>query len=231
MNDGRDAPDNRWLFERKRAIIGSSGAFIGAAALGIAEIVKPSTRSILDSAVLVLLLYIATYLIATIAAFTRASPREIAKWAEREERGTFVQRYVLGTAPGPGVSLFFALSALIVAMIWLPGHGGRTIPDIPRACIAVTLIVLGWVSVAISYAVTFYADNVLENYQALRFPGDRNAEWSDYIYFAVSVMTTFGTTDVEVASPEMRRTVTANAVLAFVFNTVTIAATVTALSG
>ena len=43
-------------------------------------------------------------------------------------------------------------------------------------------------------------------------------------------MTTFGTTDVTVLSREMRRTVTANAVIAFEFNTVTVAATVSALT-
>lgn len=44
-------------------------------------------------------------------------------------------------------------------------------------------------------------------------------------------MTTFGTTDVNVLSREMRRTVTADAVIAFVFDTVTVASLVTALGG
>lgn len=44
-------------------------------------------------------------------------------------------------------------------------------------------------------------------------------------------MTTFGTTDVTVTTREMRRTVAANAVIAFVFNTVTVASLVSALGG
>lgn len=51
------------------------------------------------------------------------------------------------------------------------------------------------------------------------------------MYFALSVMTTFGTTDVTVLSREMRRTVAANAVIAFVFNTITVASVVAALNG
>lgn len=42
--------------------------------------------------------------------------------------------------------------------------------------------------------------------------------WVDYVYFAVSVRTTFGATDVAVVSRAVRRAVTANAIIAFVFN-------------
>ncbi len=42
-------------------------------------------------------------------------------------------------------------------------------------------------------------------------------------------MTAFGTTDVDVTSREMRRTVSANAIIAFVFSTVTVASLVGAL--
>ncbi|MGX1507891.1 UNVERIFIED_CONTAM: hypothetical protein RKD43_006516 [Streptomyces graminofaciens] len=50
-------------------------------------------------------------------------------------------------------------------------------------------------------------------------------------YFALSVRTTFGTTDVTVMSRELRRTVAANATIAFVFNTVIVAGMVAALDG
>lgn len=50
------------------------------------------------------------------------------------------------------------------------------------------------------------------------------------MYFALSVMTAFGATDVSVTSRPMRRTVSANSVIAFVFNTVTVASLVSALT-
>jgi len=187
--------------------------------------------SVVDGSVVVLLAYMSSYLIATVVAFTSADSPAVHRWAAREVRGTFMQRYVLGTAPGPGVSLFFAVAALIVAMVWLPGHGGGTLPAGTRVGIALALIVVAWSSVAVSYGVTFYADNIVEGGQGLEFPGECPGEWSDYMYFALSVMTTFGTTDVNVTSRTIRRTVSANAVIAFVFNTVTVATSVSALAG
>ncbi|MFI8664345.1 DUF1345 domain-containing protein [Rhodococcus qingshengii] len=174
--------------------------------------------------------YIVVYLLVTVCAFTRASPGQITRWAEREERGTFVQRYVLGTAPGPGVSLFFSMSSLCVALVWLPGHAGGSLPENARLVVGVLVIACGWGSVAVSYAVTFSADNVVEEGRGMRFPETDEPQWADYVYFAVSVMTTFGTTDVEVTSRGVRKTVTANAILAFVFNAVTVATTVTILT-
>lgn len=187
--------------------------------------------SLLDCAVFALLTYMVVYLVATTVSFSAAAQADIDDWAEREVRGTLVQRYVLGTAPGPGVSLFFALCALLVATIWLPGHAGSSLTTETRVTVAVALIVVGWASVAVSFAVTFYADNIVEDGKGLEFPGGRPGVWSDYMYFAVSVMTTFGTTDVTAISTPIRKTITVNAVIAFVFNAVTVAASVSALSG
>lgn len=218
-----------WLSERRRISASLAVAVITAAVL-LAGKAWWGTVSVANGCVVALLAYTVTYLIATVTAFSSATSSAIHGWASREARGTVLQRYVLGTAPGPGVSLFFAAGALIVAMVWLPGRGGDTLPTGPRVGVAIALIVVAWLSVAVSYAVTFYADNLVEGGKALEFPGTGDAEPSDYLYFAISVMTTFGTTDVNVTSQKMRRTVTANAVIAFVFNTVTVAAAVSALS-
>lgn len=218
-----------WLFERPRAGAGFLAAGVTAVVLVLGRSTWP-TISVVDGAVFALTAYIAVYLVVTVLAFTSVTREQMDDWARREDRGTVLQRYVLGTAPGPGVSLFFAVVALVVATVWLPGHGGTTIPVVPRTIVAAVLVVIGWASIVVSYAVTFYADNVVEDYAAFEFPGDDAAQWSDYVYFAVSVMATFGTTDVNVKSREARRTVTANAVIAFVYNTVTIAASVSALS-
>ncbi len=178
-----------------------------------------------------LLTYLVVYLVITSLVFVKATPADIRDWADRETRGTVLQRYVLGTAPGPGVSIFIAAAALAVAMVWMPGHGGGNLPGGVRIGVAVALVVVGWVCVMVSFAVAFHADNLVEEEQALDFPGRQPAEWADYVYFAVAVMTTFGTTDVTVTSREMRRTVTSNAAIAFVFNTVIVATIVSALSG
>lgn len=187
--------------------------------------------SVVDAGVLVLLAYLVAYLVVTVAAFGAATSEQIHDWARRESRGSFAQRYVFGTAPGPGVSIIIAAAALAVAVVWMPGLGGESLPAGARVGVAVALVVVAWICVLVSFAIAYHADDVVERGAALRFPGDGSAEWSDYIYFAVSVMTTFGTTDVDVVSREMRRTVTTHAAIAFVFNTVTVAAVVSTLNG
>lgn len=218
-----------WMYERTRSLSAIVAAVLVVAAASISNLVWSSV-SWSDACVVGLLTYMAAYFVFTALAFGRASPADIAAWADREERGTFAQRYLWGTAPGPGVSLFFAAVSLVVAVVWLPGHGGTGIPALPRVLIGVGLIAVAWASVAVSYAVTFHADNLVEGGRALDFPDDSEPQWSDYVYFAVSVMTTFGTTDVTVASKELRKTITANAIIAFVFNTVIVAAAVSSLT-
>jgi uncharacterized membrane protein len=115
-----------------------------------------------------------------------------------------------GPPPGPGASLFAAAAALAVAVVWLPGDADSTLPGGPRVGVAVALVVVAWACVLVSYVVTFYADNFVEDERALEFPG--------------------GETDVNVTSRAMRQTVAVNAVIAFVFNTVTVATVVSALA-
>ncbi|MFB8237501.1 DUF1345 domain-containing protein [Kitasatospora purpeofusca] len=234
-----------WLSERRRSAASLLVAAVAAAVLVLLlafhEGAAPLSGA--DVAVLVLFAYLSAYLTATLVAFAGASPERIRDWARRSERGTVVQRYFLGSAPGPGVSVFVAAAALVVSLVWRPGHLGSALPVGVRVAIALALVVEAWVCVLVSFAVAFHADNLVEDERALEFPGtgtgsgggtgtgtgSESAVWADYMYFAVSVMTTFGTTDVNVTSREMRRTVAANAVIAFVFNTVTVASLVSAL--
>ncbi|SIS18793.1 Uncharacterized membrane protein [Williamsia sterculiae] len=198
--------------------------------LGLA--VRPvTTISVTDSLVVTLICYLAAYVVITAITFSQATDSNLEQWADREERGNFVERYVLGTAPGPGISIGAAALALVVATVWLPGNGNSGLSHGWRALIAVVLLVVSWSTVVCSYSVTFMADNIVDRGASLDFPDDSNPGWSDYIYFAFAVMTTFGATDVTVTSKAMRRTVTVAATIAFVFNTVIVAAAVSALMG
>ncbi len=183
-----------------------------------------------DVGVFVIFAYLSAYLSVTLITFSTVSPAEIRRWAHRTSRGTLIQRYVLGTAPGPGVSIFIAAAALVVALIWRPGQLGTALPMMIRVVVALALVADSWICVLVSFAVAFHADNLVENERALEFPGGESALWADYVYFAVSLMTTFGVTDVTVASREMRRTVAANSIIAFFFNTVIVASLVAALT-
>ncbi|MFJ9180658.1 DUF1345 domain-containing protein [Streptomyces sp. NPDC102360] len=219
---------DQWLSERRRSV---TGAFIAAGTTAVLLVLDGGRvqTSGTDVCVLVMLAYLFPYLLVTSVAFSTASPERLRTWAVRESRGTTLQRYVYGTAPGPGVSIFIAAAALLVAVVWLPGHIGSGFGPAPRAAVALVLVAVAWICVAVSFAVAFQADNLMEEERALEFPGEEPAVWADHVYFALSVMTTFGTTDVNVTSREMRRTVMVNSVIAFVFNTVTVASMVSAL--
>ncbi|MFE7119640.1 DUF1345 domain-containing protein [Streptomyces sp. NPDC057654] len=217
---------HRWLSEGRRTAVALAIAVCGAVILPNDSVARVSAT---DIGVLVLLAYLLPYLAITLAAFRTATAEQVRAWAQREARGTFMQRYVLGTAPGPGVSLFIAAASLVVAVVWLPGHLSTAFSALPRTLVAFALIVVAWICVVVAFAVTFQADNLVEDEQALDFPGEEPPAWADYVYFALSAMTTFGTTDVDVTSRAMRRTVAANTVIAFVFNTVTVATLVSAL--
>ncbi|WP_225830127.1 DUF1345 domain-containing protein [Streptomyces sp. NK08204] len=221
-----------WLSGRKREAVSTLVAACTAVVLLLvrARPGGPALISVADMGVFDLFAYLLSYLAFTVVAFSTASAQQIRTWAEREDRGTVMQRYFLGTAPGPGVSIFIAAAALVVAVVWRPGHMGSALPWAPRVVVALALVASAWACVLVSFAVAFHADNLLENEKALEFPGGGSALWADYVYFAVSVMATFGTTDVNVTSRKMRRTVATNAVIAFVFNTVTVASLVGALT-
>ncbi|MQY07271.1 DUF1345 domain-containing protein [Actinomadura macrotermitis] len=220
---------NHWLSEPRRSTVSALIAVATAVVLFFLDDDRTQITGA-DACVLVLLAYLLPYLVMTSVAFTTASPERVRTWARREARGTVLQRYVYGTAPGPGVSIFIAAAALVVAMVWLPGHIGSAIPPFPRTAVALVLVAGCWICVAVCFAVAFQADNLVEDERALSFPDDATPAWADYMYFALSVMTTFGTTDVTVTSREMRRTVAVNSVIAFVFNTITVASLVSAFN-
>ncbi|MFB7715187.1 DUF1345 domain-containing protein [Streptomyces sp. NPDC056105] len=220
---------NRWLSERRRSAV-SAAIAVGTAGLLVGVDGSWARMSAADVGVLVLVAYLLPYLLLTSVAFSTASPERVRSWARRSERGTLFQRYVLGTAPGPGVSLFIAAGAFVVAVVWFPGHIDSALSTVARGVVALVLVVVAWICVVVAFAVAFHADDLVEDEQALEFPGSEEPVWGDYVYFALSVMTTFGTTDVTVLSREMRRTVSANSVIAFVFNTITVASVVSALN-
>ncbi|MFC9976624.1 DUF1345 domain-containing protein [Spirillospora sp. NPDC127200] len=221
---------SRWLSERRRS---AASALIAAGAAALLLGVDGTWAQITaaDVCVLVLLTYLLPYLVITSVVFSTASPEQVRVWGRRSARGTVLQRYVYGTAPGPGISIFIAAAALVAAVVWRPGHIGSAVGPGPRTAVALALAVVCWICVVVAFAVAFQADNLVEGERALAFPGQGTPAWPDYTYFALSVMTTFGTTDVTVMSREMRRTVAANSAIAFVFNTVTVASLVSAFSG
>lgn len=59
-----------------------------------------------------------------------------------------LQRYRLGTAPGPGVSVLIASAALVVSAVWRPGYVRSAFPATTRLLMALGLVVVAWIWVA-----------------------------------------------------------------------------------
>lgn len=221
-----------WLSEARRSIVAIAVATVAMLAFALPRSDADAVRAqAIDNGVVLMAAYLVVYVGLTAVAFGRASTDDVAGWARRSDRGTWLQRYVLGTAPGPGLAIFVALVALVVAVWWLPGAAaeGSTLSSAVRAGLGVVIVVAAWTAVVASFAVAYHAEDLLGDGRGLSFPGTAPPGWTDYVYFALAVTTTFGTTDVEVTTSAVRRTVTVHAVLAFVFNTVVLAAVVSAL--
>lgn len=82
------------------------------------------------------------------------------------------------------------------------------------------------------YAHEYYGDiydesgKATEDRKGLRFPGERNPSYADFLYFAFVIGCASQTADVETVSPAMRRTALAHGVVSFFFNTVILALTI-----
>ncbi|WP_329285467.1 DUF1345 domain-containing protein [Streptomyces sp. NBC_00691] len=117
----------------------------------------------------------------------------------------------------------------VISTVWRPRHLGSAFPATVRVLMALGLVVVAWICALFAFAVGFHADNLVEDEAALDFPGGATVALGRLRVLRLSVMITFGTTDVTVRSWEMRRTVAANVAITFVFNTVIMAGMIAAL--
>lgn len=125
----------------------------------------------------------------------------------------------------PSWSVQVSVLALIVVALIMVTPALRESQGLLFAALA--MVASSWANVVVMYAV-HYARLDTEH-PGLRFSGDEPRRFVDYLYLAVAVQTTFGTTDVEVRTQRFRRTTLTHAVLAFVFNSVIVAMIVSLL--
>lgn len=86
----------------------------------------------------------------------------------------------------------------------------------------VLMAVLGWLHLHLSYARHYERLDHVHS-PAFAFPGTKDPELTDYVYFAMTIGTTFATSDVNVISRRLRWTVTVHSVLAFFYNAIVMA--------
>lgn len=157
-------------------------------------------------------------------AFDSERNRRQSRW-----RG-WVDRFLLGNGGAASWSVQISGMAMfaVLVLVLTPGLRGY---DLLLVAVLV-MAAASWTNVAVTYAVHYArVDTAASDDAPLGFPGHQRRSFSDYLYFAGAVQTTFATTDVEVRTTAMRRIVTGHGALAFAFNSVIIAILVSLLLG
>jgi uncharacterized membrane protein len=183
-----------------------------------------TTRGLLawDAGVLIFLA-LAGYL------FVSVTPDRMPALAEAQEEGEWT---IFGLTLAVVLVSFVAISSEFSAI--------RQAPDASRALhvtlVAVTLF-LSWltthVTFAFRYAHEFYADDLggPDVDRGLEFPGERDPDYLDFLYFSLVLGMTFQVSDVQITSRTLRRVAALHGLLSFLFNTVIVAFTVNIAAG
>lgn len=167
---------------------------------------------------------ILTYLI-----FGRCDASTFAQRIQSAESGRRrLWRVVLGIDEG-AVSLATVLSVGMVVVTMFVFITPKLHRDTSVIAAAATSIVSSWMLTALSYAIDYARLDMRT--KGLQFPGNEQLAFSDYLYYAICVNSTFATSDVTVVSSAMRRLTTTHTLVAFGFNTVIFALLITLLTG
>ena len=160
----------------------------------------------------------------------RASPAHMRRRARTEDES----RHVL-------LILSAAVAAAILLAITIELHGIRdqsTGAAGLRVSLAGVTILLAWLFMntmfALHYAHFYYVDAdgaAHEPAGGLAFPGGKEPDYWDFLYFSFVIGMTFQVSDVQIESHNFRRTGLAHGVLAFFFNVVILALTINIIAG
>jgi uncharacterized membrane protein len=146
----------------------------------------------------------------------RGDPADTRKRAGMEDPGRHV---LLMVTLASSLISFFAAALLIHQMDEAEGSRGLAV----ALCLSAPL--LAWLLThsvyALHYAHLYYQAS--DKGEGLSFPGEGEPDDFDFAYFAFTVGMTFQTSDVEITTKRLRRSVLFHALLAFIFNTGVIA--------
>lgn len=120
-----------------------------------------------------------------------------------------------------------AAGASVFVIVFMAASGGK--PTAAAAALTVATIALSWLFVqmifALHYAHEFYApaETGRGDRQGLMFPGEADADYWDFLHFALIIGVANQTADVQISSQTLRRIATVHSVVAWLFNTVILA--------
>jgi uncharacterized membrane protein len=201
----------RLVRARKRLFIAALvGAAVAALPVGDAF---PATRGIVGWDV-----GVALYLVLVGHVMATSTVEEIRAHAAIQDEGRLAI-LILTVAAG-----LVSLGAIIAEL------GSATDPSAQELIVSILTIFLSWsfthTIFALHYAHEFYSEEGGEFAGGLKFPGDEDPDYWDFVYFSFVVGMTSQVSDVGVSARPIRRTVAAHGVVSFIFNAAILALTV-----
>lgn len=163
---------------------------------------------------------VAFYLTLVVVMILRSDPDRVRRESPLQDEGRVAIPILTVTAS------MASLAAIVYWMRTASGSGSIQ-PGILALLFFTTL--LSWLFIhmmfALHYAHEYYAQHRGAG-GGLRFPGDEDPDYWDFVYFSFVMGTSTAVSDVAITSRAIRRTVTAHGIVAFVFNVTMIALTV-----
>ncbi|MFK4059341.1 DUF1345 domain-containing protein [Brevundimonas sp. NPDC046655] len=120
-----------------------------------------------------------------------------------------------------------AAAASVFIIVMEAADGGK--PSAGSALFSIVVIALSWLFVhvifALHYAHEFYApaESGKGDRKGLIFPGGDNADYWDFLHFALIIGVANQTADIQISSQKLRRIATLHSLVTFLFNTVILA--------
>jgi uncharacterized membrane protein len=185
---------------------------------------QPSTSAILGWDALCV-----GYVVAMMSAMAECSPDQMRARAQRDDEGrATILALVLTAAVAAIVAIALELSLAKTA------HG---LERGLRIGLAFATVAASWFTVHLIFALHYahgYYDRDQESStdaRGLRFPGEEEPDYWDFLHFAVIVGVAAQTADIAISAKRLRRLNTVHALFSFAFNTVVVALTINLLAG
>jgi uncharacterized membrane protein len=156
---------------------------------------------------------VAVYLGLSVQIASRETPASIRRHAKSLDLGTgFISVVTLAAA-------VVSVSAIIIDLGESKAHPGSTGLSI---ALAVATLLLSWFFIQTAFAF-HYAHVFYQDIECLIFPGTKEPDYWDFIYFSAVIGMTAQVSDVTTNSPSMRRLVMVHGIISFFFNTAILA--------
>lgn len=133
------------------------------------------------------------------------------------------------------MSMAATLASMVAIVVELGGTKQAGNADaVTHTLLAMATIVLSWAFIhtifSVHYAHEYYGEGRDEKTGGLRFPGEHEPDYRDFLYFSLVIGMTSQVSDVAITSRSIRRIAALHGVLSFFFNLTILALTVNMIS-